>query len=146
MHYSELFIDACMRGNLQEAKCIFYKYKLNIHINNDEAFRYACNSGNINIAKWLYSLEDKPNIHANDDEVFRYACYTGNINIAQWLYELEDKPNIHALCDAAFRIACYYDNISIVNWLVTISNEYYVEIKNNQIIRWKIKNNIKYLI
>jgi hypothetical protein len=93
------FLKACMYGKLIVAQELFTNNKINIHTNNDEVFRSTCSQGHINIAQWLYRLDDKPNIHAEDEFAFRFVCYNGHINIAQWLYGLEDKPNIHAIDD-----------------------------------------------
>ena len=60
-----------------------------------DAFRYSCDYGNIEIAKWLYSLGNV-NIHANNDYAFRYSCDNGHIEIAKWLYSL-GGINIHAI-------------------------------------------------
>ena len=53
-HY-DLFIDACKIGNLNRA--IELKDDVNIHANNDEAFRLSCEDGHIEVAKWLYTLD-----------------------------------------------------------------------------------------
>ena len=137
------FIKACKEENLEEAITIYNKDKPNIHAIDDEAFRYACYNGHINIAQWLYSLEDKPNIHAKNEEAFRYACYDGYINIAQWLFGLEDKPNIHADDDEAFRFACLNGHINIAQWLVSICDDYHIEIEDGEIKSWKIKNSLQ---
>ena len=137
------FINACRDGNLEEAIYIYNKYKPNIHAEDDEVFRFACKNGHINIAQWLYGLEDKPNIHIEDEYAFRLACKYGHINIAQWLYGLEDKPNIHAVDDEAFRFACKNGHINIAQWLTIICNDYYIEIIDNKIKSWKIKNSLE---
>jgi hypothetical protein len=118
-----------------------FEHKPNIHTRDDEAFRFACYKGHINMAQLLYGLDDKPNIHALDDYAFRYACENGHINIAQWLYGLDDKPNIHANDDEAFKCACIFGHINIAQWLVSICDKYYIEIKND-IINYRIIENI----
>jgi hypothetical protein len=138
------FRSACYYGHINIAQWLYgLKDKPNIHAVDDEAFRYACKNGHIKITQWLYGLEDKPNIHTDDDYAFRYACYFGHINIAQWLYGLDDKPNIHAKDDYAFRYACYEGHINIASWLSTICDDYHIEIEDNEIKNWKIKNSLQ---
>jgi len=142
----EAFKNACYFGNIKIAQWLYsLDDKPNIHANYEEAFRNACYSKHIEIAKWLYSLDDKPNIHANDG-AFRDACLYGHIDIAQWLYSLDDKPNIHANNDEAFRIACYYGYIEIAKWLVIIYEDYEIEIENDILKSWIIKNELNNML
>ena len=137
------FINLCEKGKLEEIRKIYSKNNINIHVNNDKAFRYACLNGHIEIVKWLINLDNKPDIHANNDEAFRFACYKGHIEIAKWLITLDDKPDIHAENDYAFRFACLNGHIEITKWLVTICDDYYIEIENNKIKSYKIKNSLQ---
>jgi len=138
------FRYACINGYINIAQWLYeLEDKPNIHALDDFAFRYACYYGHINIAQWLFGLDDKPNIHAEDDYAFRFACFYGHINIAQWLFGLDDKPNIHAEDDFAFKFVCYNGHINIASWLLSICNNYHIEIKDNRIKSWKIKNSLK---
>jgi hypothetical protein len=140
------FKSACKNGHINIAQWLYgLEDKPNIHALDEIAFRYACYYGHINIAQWLYGLEDKPNIHAYNDCAFRFACKYGHINIAQWLYGLEDKPNIHASDDFAFKFACANRKINIASWLSTICDNYYIEIEDNKIKNWKVKNSLQIL-
>ena len=51
---------------------------INIHVNDEDAFRCSCANGHINIAQWLYELgleNNQPiNIHANNEDAFRCSC------------------------------------------------------------------------
>ena len=63
---------SCLNGHIEIAKWLYSFGGVNIHANNDDAFRWSCDNGNIEIAKWLYSLGGV-NIHANNDYVFKYS-------------------------------------------------------------------------
>ena len=85
------FLNACCTGNLMYAKLIYYLCRPDIHYDTDAPFTYSCMRGHLEIAKWLYSLEDNFNIHANDDEAFRFACFGGHIEIAKLLVDICDN-------------------------------------------------------
>jgi hypothetical protein len=126
--------------------------------------------GYLEIAKWLYGLEDKPNIHAEDDKAFRYVCYNGHLETAKWLYSLgdidiniNDEEAFRDACynghletakwlyslgdidinindDEAFSFACYNDNVEVAQWLTTIYENYKIEIEDGEIKDCKIIN------
>ena len=107
INYSELYKNTCIfarRANLIEL-CYKNNYIFEKNVIND-VFCIACRNGQIEIAKWLYSLGNV-NIHTCNEQPFRWACYNGKIETAQWL---------SCLCDY-----------------------YYIEIKNNKIIRYSYK-------
>ena len=55
--------------------------KIDIHANNEYAFRWSCYNGNLEIVKWLLSLKEeygKIDIHADDESAFRWSCYNGH--------------------------------------------------------------------
>ena len=51
------FIEACKNGNIEIVKSIINldNDKIDIHFNNDRAFRWACAKGHIEIVKLLLS-------------------------------------------------------------------------------------------
>jgi len=167
MERQSKFLEYCKEGHLELAKSIYYKkykdYKsfigkegnddehcnwlislenqnLDIHYEEDEAFRLACFNGHLDIVKWLLTLEDKPNINAKNDEAFIQSCANGQLDIIKWLLTLEDKPNIRNQNDNAFKLACIFDRIKIAKLLRHLCDEYYFEIDktNEKIKNWKI--------
>ena len=87
---------------------------VDIHARDDYAFYWACAHGHESIARWLHSLG--VDIHTNDDDAFRWACAHGHESIARWLHSL-GGVDIHADDDAAFQMACTYGYESIAHWL-----------------------------
>ena len=107
-----LFIVLCQYGYLETLKWILTIEKINIHINDEEAFFCSCCIGNLEVAKWLIEIskenEEKINIHINNEEVFRFSCH--NVKIAKWLLEISKENgeiiNIHANDEEAFIKSC----------------------------------------
>ena len=119
------FLKACHYGYLDLAKYLYEnKRQIDIHLDDECAFRISCHNGHLNIAKWLYSIA-KINIHVANDDVFRKACKYGHLNVVEWLYNLSkmdnNKINIHTYDDEAFRLACYNGHEDIARWLYNLS-------------------------
>jgi hypothetical protein len=49
--YKERFTEACKSGQLEEAKQLVQDHQVDVHANNELAFRYACENRHIDIAK-----------------------------------------------------------------------------------------------
>jgi hypothetical protein len=87
------FCYSCEDGKLEVAKWLFDLDKqINIHADNDYAFKMACMNGHINVSKWLYSLNNKIDIHIDNDFAIKMSYKEGHIEMVQWLDSL-DKGN-----------------------------------------------------
>ena len=69
---------------------------------NDLAFRWACESGHLEVAKWLLSVKPDINISAQNEEAFSYACKKGHLEFAKWLLQMKPDINISANNEYAF--------------------------------------------
>ena len=87
--------------------------QIDIHANDEYAFRWSCMNGHLIVAKWLYSLKQHSiNIHINEECAFRWSCIKGHLDVAQWLYSI-GHVNIHARNRSVFK--CAHKDILI--WL-----------------------------
>jgi len=99
----------------------------NIHAQNDCAFRYACEKGHIEIAKWLHS--SNANIHAQNDYAFRLACNNGQFEVVEWLLNFNIDFSTFGR---------YFFSTKIMKEMVEI---YKIISENDQIIIKEIMNN-----
>lgn len=83
----------------------------------------CCRNGNIVIAKWLFSLNEKINIEYDYDNAFRICCENGNLEFAKWLYTINNKININDQDDYAFRVCCEKGYLEFAKWLYTINDK-----------------------
>jgi len=83
--YNNLFMNACRFGNVLY-KQILNKYSIDIHVEEEYAFRYSCCNGHLEIAKHLVLLGEDPyygkiNIHAKWEWAFRISCREGHMEV-----------------------------------------------------------------
>ena len=105
------FIYNCLDGHLTVAKWLYSIDEVNIHYNNEQAFRWSCGYGHLAVAQWLYSLGEV-NIHADNECAFRWSCDAGHLTVAQWLYSL-GNVNIHADNEYVFKCAYSFKYIKL---------------------------------
>ncbi len=117
------------------------KHKYADYLENQDSLN---KSGHLEVAKWLWSLDQNINIHAWDEWAFRLSCSRGYLEVAKWLWSLDQNINIYANNDFIFRFSCEYGYLEEAKWLCTICDNYYLEHDVNdvnKIIGYKILTN-----
>jgi hypothetical protein len=151
---NESFCYCCEKGYIYMAKWIHRLGGVNIHDNDDRAFRRSCEFDHLEIAKWLYSIG--ANIHAHNDRAFRRSCRYGNYEMAKWLCSIGIDINIQP--NRTFKVPCFYllvlqDHeplhaycghdevqnyllglIKVIKWLSTLRDEWFYVMKDNKLI------------
>lgn len=129
----QIFREACTREHLDIARLIFYlnDSKIDIHLNNEELFRNACQFGNTYTMKFLLSLDKNIDIHILNDESFRNSCEFGNLDVAKLLYQISldnnDVIDIHRQDDYAFKNSCENGYIEVAKWLYSLDTNMNVD-------------------
>jgi hypothetical protein len=95
---------------------------IDLHAENDDAFRRACQFGHLETAQWLWSLGGI-DMHAENDGAFRWACQFGQLQTAQWLWSMRGV-DVHALADFAFQKACELFQLETAKWLFSLDPEW----------------------
>lgn len=107
------FYLVCQKGNLKMATSIYaIAKKHNKKLDINTAFKNSCENGNLEIAKWLYSLEDKL---LPSEECYYNICLNGNLCMLKWILTLNvisDK-----IIYNCFDIACRNSQINITEYL-----------------------------
>ena len=127
---NDIFIETCKMGFLEYAIYLVNENIIDIHADNDCAFRMCCQNGHLKLAQWLIQLGEsngytKIDIHADNDYMFGNSCSNGHLKLAQWLIELGEssgyaKFDIHVVNDYAFRRSCFYGHLELAQWLVQL--------------------------
>ena len=123
-----------------------------LHAQDNWAFRWACEHGHLEVAKWLWGIcseqEQSSMLHADDDNAFRFACWEGHLEVAKWLWKVcpdEDKKQmLHAKDNSAFQWACKKGHLEIAQWLWAICSDQeqstMLHVDNDYAFRWVCYN------
>jgi ankyrin repeat protein len=152
------FIELCKNGNIIEIKDYISK---NSNIENyefEKGWMYACNNGNLVLAKWLLEINPLINISVDNNSVFYYACISGNLEIAKWLISINPNIDISYDNEFVFCSVCENGQLDVAKWLleikpdidITICNEYpfFSAIENMRlnVVEWFTTLNKKYIV
>ena len=144
------FNYSCIIDDLKTIKNVYQHNKIDIHNNNDEAFKICCTKGSLKVAKWLYKIGGP----INYDIPFELALINKHFDIAGWIYDIRhedeeiivrhNKVLINIIMETgdlftcqwlnslenfdidtqnfAFIVSCEYGYISIAEWLFSLGN------------------------
>lgn len=134
------FLDACRKGDIKEIKKLLTseetKMYVDIHANQDEAFRHACFHANYEVVKYLASskdLESHADIHVFMDYGMEISCIKGgkgHLDIIRFLMtspDLKERCDIRAHGSNAFLKACSYGYHDIVSFVINETDCYRME-------------------
>jgi hypothetical protein len=126
------FSSLCWGGRLEEARGLVLTHPtLDIHARRDEAFRWACGSGRLEVAQWLCGL-DGVDIHVFGTKAFR------SLELAEWLWGL-GRVDIHAVDDYAFR----WSWLEVVRWLLSADPAPCVNVDVRDVVRLRIWSRVR---
>lgn len=119
------------------------KKLINIHSDNECAFRLSCKHGHFMIAKqlveWGKVSKNPIDIHTKNEYALRKSFYRGHFDITEWLLTLDNKINIHIDNDRIFKFACekgHYDFvIKLINYGKLIQSP--INVRINEDIAFK---------
>jgi hypothetical protein len=143
-----VFQSSCRNGQIEIAKWLHKLGGIDIHANNELAFRWSCSEGHIEVAKWLYSLGGVDiNALMNDnteDDAFQWSCKNGHVKVAKWLYSLLRGVDDFAIRQHAFRSSCINGHIKVAKWLYSLGEAdeadpevgVNIHVDNNDIFQW----------
>jgi hypothetical protein len=118
-----MLIEAIKYGKVEICEYICSKYGIDIHYDNEEAFRTCCSFNLEELAQWLYSRSNfSINIRVAEDLCFSHACLNGNLKMAKWLLELDNTIDTHGTRERALRYACEGGHLNVIKWLFEISS------------------------
>lgn len=86
--------------------------------NYNSVFNYYCTC-NLEIAKFLYNLDETKCFIENIDKVFQDHLYDNNLEFVKWIYSF-NKINIHDCDNICMKICCTNDDLEICKWLYSI--------------------------
>lgn len=112
------FILALSNGHLPVAKWLFSFTPMTPYMICN-AFNFACMNEQLEIAKWLHSVNERIIVIMNIQKLFDMACIYDNLELAQWLHSIRPAEEL----ENAFHWACINGNLQMAQWLYTLHPE-----------------------
>lgn len=137
------FMCICQSGNLELAKWFMSKvdYDIDIHLWNNQIFRFISGNRNLEFIKWFITLDtiESFNIHSYNNQIFKIACLKKNIELLKWLITLDtvESFNIHYNNNQLVRnIGVNNRDLNLVKWLLSLDTieSFDIHCNNNEII------------
>jgi hypothetical protein len=133
--YDSEFCDCCIGGHLNLARWLYSKTTINIHDNDNIAFRSACAHDHIQVAQWLFTLaqqnETVDKLFASWEDAFSVTSKRGSLAIVQWLHSLKPSEELMKHC----LDACSHGQVSIVQWIGSLTTLTFLEEEIDQLFQ-----------
>ena len=131
-----LFTKACNKGLDRVVRTLLTFSKshnnvINHNINSNYGFFWACQKGNINLAKYLYSLGNVNVNNTYNGSAFNIACVENHLEVAKWLHSL-GNIELHSGLSEGFILSCLRNHENVYRWMWSIA-----ENKEQYFIDWK---------
>ena len=118
-----IFEKSCSEKDIDNVKKLYDKIKDHYNVNiATYAFREAVFNNQIEIAKWLLTLDIPPDVYHASKIFIRDACNCGNLDMAKLIYNYKDY-HIFGIYEILFRSACLNGHLDIVKWLYSLDRK-----------------------
>lgn len=89
IHNYTIFLDYCIYGKLKEAQQMISNNIVSLSDIDEDVFCYTCYFGQINVLKWIYSLNpEKYRTFAINQDLIKIVDKAGHPEVAQWMETL----------------------------------------------------------
>lgn len=97
-----------------------------------KCFQIACKYGNIEIAKWMLTVEHRVirQYMADDSLPFGISCFHGQLEMAKWLLKINPSFVITNKEEASFCNACKGGQIEVAQWLLSLKPNINISVNN----------------
>jgi ankyrin repeat protein len=114
---------------------------INLNILNNNSFYLACIHNNLEVIKFLLNIPNNNiNINETEESILTDVCHIGNVDIIDFLLTRQNNNiDINKNNSMLFRKACFSNNVNVAKTLCKYDENYVVEITNNVIIHWHVK-------
>ena len=137
-----IFNKACGEGAFNVMKWILSISKEYIYSGNSCGFRWTCENGHLQIAKYIYELDPTFDINCGDEYAFRNACKNGHLDVVVWLIDIsKGKINYTSTNHQAFRWACEHGHIEIAKIILQVEPNTEINSLSDYAFRYGCKNN-----
>lgn len=116
--YNNEFFQLIIEFNYKDcAQYLLDKHSIEISANNEEAFKLACASGNVNMVRLLLHNNIDIDISNNEEEAMKRACKYGNLLVVKFLYRIKPSIDLSVQQDEMFYFSCMNGKINTAKWL-----------------------------
>ena len=106
--YNNDFFQLMIEFNYKDcAQYLLNEHSIEISANNEEAFKLACASGNVNMVKMLLHHNINIDISNNEEEAMKRACKYGNLLVVKFLYKIKPTIDLSIQQDEMFLFFLY---------------------------------------
>ena len=131
---------ACKYGHLDIATWLYESGEIDTSNIMSYLFKMCPRNCHLHIIKWLAKIQGNTGI-PRIDHIFKDSCIANNLKVSKWLFKKYPNIDITIGAHKIFIRSCQYNHLEMARWLTTISCNYSIQVKNNEIKGKIIDNN-----